>query len=111
MACSQFLHLPLIFNFKLLTSKVVGLGGFEPPTSNLSGVRSNQLSYRPLFDVRLFEVRGSIVRRKMAPPFHLLNPNPLPQTEPFPCCEGTPSPPVRRFGSNEPLTSNSEIGP
>jgi len=30
------------------TEKVlVGLGGFEPPTSPLSGVRSNQLSYRP----------------------------------------------------------------
>ena len=29
------------------TSKLVGLGGFEPPTSPLSGVRSNQLSYRP----------------------------------------------------------------
>ena len=27
--------------------RVVGLGGFEPPTSPLSGVRSNQLSYRP----------------------------------------------------------------
>ena len=27
---------------------VVGLGGFEPPTSPLSGVRSNQLSYRPV---------------------------------------------------------------
>ena len=26
---------------------VVGLGGVEPPTSPLSGVRSNQLSYRP----------------------------------------------------------------
>ena len=26
---------------------VVGLGGIEPPTSPLSGVRSNQLSYRP----------------------------------------------------------------
>lgn len=26
---------------------MVGLGGFEPPTSPLSGVRSNQLSYRP----------------------------------------------------------------
>jgi hypothetical protein len=26
---------------------VVGLGGFEPPTSRLSGVRSNHLSYRP----------------------------------------------------------------
>jgi hypothetical protein len=26
---------------------VVGLGGLEPPTSPLSGVRSNHLSYRP----------------------------------------------------------------
>ena len=29
------------------SAKLVGLGGFEPPTSPLSGVRSNQLSYRP----------------------------------------------------------------
>ncbi len=27
--------------------KLVGVGGFEPPTSPLSGVRSNQLSYTP----------------------------------------------------------------
>jgi hypothetical protein len=27
---------------------VVGLGGIEPPTLRLSGVRSNQLSYRPI---------------------------------------------------------------
>ena len=30
-----------------MAPNVVGLGGFEPPTSPLSGVRSNQLSYRP----------------------------------------------------------------
>ncbi len=30
-----------------LQAVMVGLGGFEPPTSPLSGVRSNQLSYRP----------------------------------------------------------------
>ena len=29
------------------TSRVVGLGGLEPPTSPLSGARSNHLSYRP----------------------------------------------------------------
>ncbi len=98
-------------NFQPRTSRMVGLGGFEPPTSRLSGVRSNQLSYRPLFDVRLFEVRGSIVCRKWLRHFLLLNPNPLPQTELFPCCEGTPSH-CSGFGSNfEPLTSNFEIGP
>ena len=28
---------------------MVGRGGLEPPTSRLSGVRSNHLSYRPIF--------------------------------------------------------------
>ena len=31
----------------LVTLKVVGLGGLEPPTSPLSGVCSSHLSYRP----------------------------------------------------------------
>jgi hypothetical protein len=30
---------------------MVGLSGLEPPTSRLSGVRSNQLSYRPSSNV------------------------------------------------------------
>ena len=30
-----------------IREKMVGLGRFELPTSRLSGVRSNQLSYRP----------------------------------------------------------------
>ncbi len=29
----------------------MGLGGLEPPTSPLSGVRSNHLSYKPLLKV------------------------------------------------------------
>jgi hypothetical protein len=32
----------------------VGVGGFEPPTSALSGRRSNQLSYTPRFEDNLF---------------------------------------------------------
>ena len=32
-------------------TKLVGLGRFELPTSPLSGVRSNQLSYRPNFEL------------------------------------------------------------
>ena len=38
--------LGLCANQRLRVS-LVGLGGLEPPTSPLSGVRSNHLSYRP----------------------------------------------------------------
>ena len=38
-------HLPLS---KLFIAQVVGSSGFEPPTSRLSGARSNQLSYEPM---------------------------------------------------------------
>ena len=34
---------------------MVGLSGLEPPTSRLSGVRSNRLSYKPIF----FRLPGS----------------------------------------------------
>ena len=51
---SQLSYSPLIVSIaNLIVSitnrrdKVVGLGRFELPTSPLSGVRSNQLSYRP----------------------------------------------------------------
>lgn len=42
-------------------AQVVGLGGLEPPTSPLSGVRSNHLSYRPIV-----RPRGT----RAAPPVH-----------------------------------------
>ena len=32
----------------LLFFKSMGLSGLEPPTSRLSGVRSNRLSYKPI---------------------------------------------------------------
>ena len=33
-----------------LFSQLMGLSGLEPPTSRLSGVRSNRLSYKPIFN-------------------------------------------------------------
>ena len=40
-----------------IKANLVGLGGFEPPTSPLSGVRSNQLSYRPKFTLGLLHAQ------------------------------------------------------
>jgi hypothetical protein len=37
-----------ILTFGKQTLSLVGLSGLEPPTSRLSGVRSNQLSYKPV---------------------------------------------------------------
>jgi hypothetical protein len=46
---SQLSYGPVRLRFARCRPKLnmVGLGGVEPPTSPLSGVRSNQLSYRP----------------------------------------------------------------
>ena len=41
---SQLSYAPMLY-----VVLVVGLSGLEPLTSRLSGVRSNQLSYRPVF--------------------------------------------------------------
>ena len=54
---------------------VVGLGGLEPPTSRLSGVRSNLLSYRPLsshnrmflVEMRRLELLTSCVQSRRSP--------------------------------------------
>ena len=46
-ALSQLSYGPLGY-LLLLARELVGLGGLEPPASPLSGVRSNQLSYRPI---------------------------------------------------------------
>ena len=43
--------------YRWIRVAVVGLGGLEPPTSSLSGMRSNRLSYRP--GSRLARVPGA----------------------------------------------------
>ena len=45
---SQLSYAPLFPSFVRCYFLLVGLSGLEPLTSRLSGVRSNQLSYRPL---------------------------------------------------------------
>lgn len=50
-ALSQLSYGPVLL--QVPTQKLVGLGRFELPTSPLSGVRSNQLSYRPNFGLLL----------------------------------------------------------
>ena len=42
----------LLFNFFAGFPALVGLSGLEPPTSRLSGVRSNRLSYKPISWIR-----------------------------------------------------------
>ena len=51
-ALSQLSYSPVI--------EVVGLSGLEPPTSPLSGVRSNHLSYKPVEVLLLIFIRQSV---------------------------------------------------
>ena len=44
----------------LFSMILVGLNGLEPSTSRLSGVRSNQLSYKPNLKVRSFKIKQSL---------------------------------------------------
>ena len=45
-ALSQLSYTPILVHILFL--KMMGLSGLEPPTSRLSGVRSNRLSYKPI---------------------------------------------------------------
>ena len=42
--------------------KVVGSSGLEPPTSRLSGVRSNRLSYKPIMCSHIGRLYESVKR-------------------------------------------------
>ena len=49
----------------LIITKPMGLSGLEPPTSRLSGVRSNQLSYKPI--LKSFDFSGDEEIRTLDP--------------------------------------------
>ena len=52
---SQLSYAPVLPSFIRSYYNLVGLSGLEPLTSRLSGVRSNQLSYRPILNKQLPE--------------------------------------------------------
>mgnify|MGYP006949806341 CR=1 FL=1 len=47
-ALSQLSYGPALCRSSVIITNLVGLGRLELPTSPLSGVRSNQLSYKPI---------------------------------------------------------------
>ena len=49
----------------MVSVTLVGLSGLEPPTSRLSGVRSNQLSYKPI--LKSFDFSGDEEIRTLDP--------------------------------------------
>ena len=52
----QLSYAPIVWVETKRAAELVGLSGFEPETSRLSGVCSNQLSYKPIV--------GSVARRR-----------------------------------------------
>ena len=56
---------PFLFNECDPLLNPMGLSGLEPPTSRLSGVRSNQLSYKPI--LKSFDFSGDEEIRTLDP--------------------------------------------
>ena len=47
--------------------RLMGLSGLEPPTSRLSGVRSNQLSYKPTMEMEGIEPLTPCLQGRCSP--------------------------------------------
>ena len=71
---------------------MVGLNGLEPSTSRLSGVRSNQLSYRPLLDIYSFWVFWTLKTKRIINVFLILRKEVIQPHLPIrlPCYDFTP---------------------
>ena len=57
----------LLLPYAVFKVRVVGSSGLEPPTSRLSGARSNQLSYEPMVEMNGFEPMASCVQGRRSP--------------------------------------------
>ena len=60
-----FAHNSQLYSIGSGSVKPMGLSGLEPPTSRLSGVRSNQLSYKPI--LKSFDFSGDEEIRTLDP--------------------------------------------
>ena len=52
---------------QLSYAPIMGLSGLEPPTSRLSGVRSNRLSYKPIVEMEGFEPLTPCLQGRCSP--------------------------------------------
>ena len=75
-----------------LNSKLMGLNGLEPSTSRLSGVRSNQLSYRPLLNFILIWMFWTLKTKRIINVFLILRKEVIQPHLPIrlPCYDFTP---------------------